>query len=167
MALLGKDWETLEGGRPAPAAPAGGPGADAEAGAMTAFLGRGSKLTGKVTLSGPGRIDGHLEGEISATDALVIGEHATINARITGSSIVIHGTVNGDITARTRLEVRAPGKVTGNIDTKCLVIQEGAVFEGRCTMGGTDAPKVGHDKKAPAHQRAEKPTESAVPPPLS
>src|SRR5258706_8895264 len=48
-----------------------------------AFLGRGSKVTGKLVFEGPVRIEGHVEGEIAAQDTLTIGEGAVINAQIT------------------------------------------------------------------------------------
>jgi cytoskeletal protein CcmA (bactofilin family) len=48
--------------------------------------------------------------------------------------IVIHGTVTGDVVASTRLEIRAPGKIIGDITTPSLVINEGAMLEGRCSM---------------------------------
>ena len=167
MALLGKDWDGTRQGSATPSATMDGRATDTDGGGMTAFLGRGSMLTGKVTLEGPGRIDGQVEGEITAADTLVIGEHAIVIAQITGTSIVIHGTVTGDITARTRLEVRAPAKVVGNLDTKCLVIHEGATFEGRCSMGGADVSKLRKDKNSSVLLRGEKHTEATIPPALS
>jgi cytoskeletal protein CcmA (bactofilin family) len=110
-----------------------------QASATSAFLGQGTRVTGKLTLSGPGRIEGQFEGEIAAEDALVIGEHAVVNAKIHGTTIVVHGHVTGDITARTRVELRAPSKVFGNISAPSLVIHEGVLFDGRCTMGGDAA----------------------------
>jgi len=50
------------------------------------------------------RIEGHVDGEISAQDTLIIGESAVVNAQVTGISIVIHGRVTGDVTAQKRLE---------------------------------------------------------------
>src|SRR5205823_5338528 len=105
----------------------------------SAFLGKGCRVTGKLQFEGTVRIEGHVEGEISAQDALIVGESAVVNAQITGSSIVIHGRVTGDVTAQKRLEIRAPGKLFGNIATPSLVIHEGVVFEGQCAMGGPDA----------------------------
>jgi len=46
----------------------------------------------------------------------------------------IQGTVNGDIIASQRLEIGRAGKVNGNIQTPCLVIEQGAMFEGSCKM---------------------------------
>ena len=81
------------------------------------------------------RIEGQVEGEITAQDTLTIGESAVVNAQIVGNSVVIQGRVTGDVTARKRLEIRAPGKLFGNITTPSLVIQEGVVFEGPVQHG--------------------------------
>jgi len=93
-----------------------------ETSGTSAFLGKGSRVSGKLTFEGTVRIEGQVEGEITAQDALTIGEGAVVNAQITGTSVVVHGKVTGDITARKRLEIRAPGKVFGNISTPSLVI---------------------------------------------
>ena len=103
-----------------------------------AFLGKGSQVTGKVVLAGTGRIEGKVEGEIAAQDTLVIGETAVVNAQVSGETIVIHGRVTGDVTARQKLELRAGSKVSGNISSPRLVVEEGATFEGQCTMGSAD-----------------------------
>ena len=109
----------------------------------SAFLGKGSRVTGKLNFEGPVRIEGQIEGEISAQDTLTIGESAVVNAQITGSTVIIHGRVTGDVTARKRLEIRAPGRVMGNITSPSLVIHEGVVFEGQCTMGDVRAAEKG------------------------
>ena len=102
----------------------------------SAFLGKGSRIVGKLSFEGPARIEGHVEGEILAQDTLTIGESAVVNATITGNAVIVHGRVTGDVTARKKLEIRAPGRLLGNITTPSLVIHEGVVFEGQCTMGG-------------------------------
>lgn len=118
-----------------------------------AFLGKGSRVVGKLTFEGPVRIEGQVEGEITAQDALTIGESAVVNAQIVGSTVVVQGRVTGDVTARKRLEIRAPGKLYGNITAPSLVIQEGVVFEGQCNMGAADAQR--------AEPRAEKERQGA------
>jgi len=118
-----------------------------ESGATSAFLGKGSRVSGKLAFEGTVRIEGHVEGEITAQDTLTIGESAVINAQVTGASVIIHGKVTGDITARRRLEIRAPGKVFGNISAPSLVIHEGVVFEGQCSMSGTEPARVEKDRK--------------------
>ncbi len=160
MAIFGKDRERNDRGYNLPPV-AGSSQGDAAVGerdrskampedgsGTSAFLGKGSRVTGKLNFEGPVRIEGQIEGEISAQDTLTIGESAVVNATITGNAIVIHGRVTGDVTARKRLEIRAPGKLFGNISTPSLVIHEGVVFEGQCSMGGdsqrADKGKVAH-----------------------
>lgn len=105
----------------------------------TAFLGKGTRLSGKISFEGTARIEGQIEGEIVANDTLLIGESALVNAQISGGTIIIHGKVTGDITASKKLEIRAPGRLYGNVTTPSLVIEEGVVFEGHCSMGATEA----------------------------
>ena len=133
-----------------------------ETGGTSAFLGKGSRASGKLTFEGTVRIEGHVEGEITAQDALTIGEGAVVNAHITGASVMVHGNVTGDITARKRLEIRAPGKVFGNISTPSLVIHEGVVFEGQCTMAGTEAGRADKDRKVAFFPKDERPQESVA-----
>lgn len=111
-----------------------------EAAGSSAYLGKGSRITGKLAFEGPVRIEGHVEGEITAQDTLTIGEAAVVVAQISGNAVVIQGRVTGDVVARKRLEIRAPGRLIGNIVTPSLVIHEGVVFEGQCTMG--NAPQA-------------------------
>jgi cytoskeletal protein CcmA (bactofilin family) len=99
------------------------------------FLSQGSRLIGTVAFEGTVRIEGHVEGELSAGDTLIVGESAEVKAQISGTSIVVHGRVTGDITARHHLEIRAAGTVIGHVTTPSRAIHEGAVFDGRCTMG--------------------------------
>lgn len=103
-------------------------------GRADAFLGAGSKVTGTLSFTGPVELDGHVEGEINAKETLTIGKSATINARISGSEILVHGTVNGDIIASRRLALRKPARVTGNISAPSLSVEEGVIFEGKCAM---------------------------------
>jgi len=102
----------------------------------SSVLGRGSRMTGKLAYQGAGRVDGEVDGELSADGMLIIGETAVVTARVEAASILVAGRVTGDITARDRLELRAPAKVFGNITTPKLVVQAGVVFEGQCSMGG-------------------------------
>ena len=99
-----------------------------------ACLDRGSKITGKVSFEGPARIDGEVDGEISAKDSLVISETAVVTAQIRAASVSVAGKVSGDIIATQRIEIRPNAKVSGNLTAPILVVQEGAVFEGHCSM---------------------------------
>jgi cytoskeletal protein CcmA (bactofilin family) len=54
-----------------------------------------------------------LKAKIAAQDTLIVGEPAIVNAQITGNCVIIKGRVTGDIIARKRVEIRAPGKLFG------------------------------------------------------
>jgi cytoskeletal protein CcmA (bactofilin family) len=133
-----------------------------ETGGTSAFLGKGSRITGKLVFEGSVRIEGQVEGEIVAQDTLTIGESAVVSAQINGTSVVVTGKVTGDITARKRLEIRAPGKVFGNISTPALIIHEGVLFEGQCTMGGAETGRVDKDRKVAYLPKDERPGDGAT-----
>ena len=99
-----------------------------------AYLDRGSKISGKISFEGPARIDGEVDGEINAKDALIIGENAIITAQVRAASVSVAGKVSGDITATQRIEIHPSARVNGNIAAPVLVIREGALFEGHCSM---------------------------------
>ena len=112
--------------------------AELDSGRETALLGRGTHIAGKLSFEGKVRIEGDVEGEIVCNGTLHIGEAALVNAQINATNIVIHGKVTGDITATKKLEIRAPGKLFGNVVTPSLIIEEGVVFEGHCSMGARE-----------------------------
>jgi cytoskeletal protein CcmA (bactofilin family) len=112
--------------RPAPA-PAPAPEA-------RAYLDSGSKITGKLSFDGPTRIDGQVDGEITGKDSLTIGETAVVTAQLKAAAIIVAGKVSGDIIATQRIEIRPSARVIGNLTAPILVVHEGALFEGHCSM---------------------------------
>src|SRR6266850_2320275 len=78
-------------------------------------LPEGSTASGKVNLEGSARIDGHFDGEITAKDSIVIGESAMITGDIKAVSIMVSGTVRGDITGSERIEICPSANVFGNL----------------------------------------------------
>jgi cytoskeletal protein CcmA (bactofilin family) len=74
----------------------------------------------------------------------MVGPQARIEANVTAACVIISGQVVGDVTATERLEIRAPGRLKGNINAPLVVMDEGVLFEGHCSMAGTEAlPKDG------------------------
>jgi len=101
-----------------------------------AYLDRGSKITGQISFEGPARIDGEVDGEINAKDSLTIGESAVVTAQIRAASVSVAGKVSGDIVATQRIEIDPSAKLSGNITAPALSVQEGALFEGHCSIEG-------------------------------
>ena len=103
-------------------------------GEITTLLGRGSEFEGKLTFEGTVRIDGKLSGEIFSEDVLVVGEGAMVNAEIDVGVIIVEGNVTGNIRAKRAVELHAPARVKGNIETPSLYIDKGVMFEGFSKM---------------------------------
>jgi len=101
---------------------------------VNAFLGKGTTFEGKMTFEGLFRLDGKFNGEIFSGDSLIIGETGEVQAEITVNTIIVKGKLEGSITAKTRVEIHPPGKILGDIQTPVLVIEEGAIFDGKCQM---------------------------------
>jgi cytoskeletal protein CcmA (bactofilin family) len=110
---------------------------DIKEGLLSGFVGNGTELTGEANFKGMLRVDGHLTGKIRSDDGtLIVSTNGLIDANIEVAVAQIQGTVNGDITATKRIELGRVAKVTGNIQTPSLVIEQGAMFEGNCRMTG-------------------------------
>lgn len=107
------------------------------------ILGREASFSGKLTFEGAVRIDGKFEGEIFTDDLLLIGPGAEVKAKLNVGSVVINGSVEGDIHAKASVEIKAPGKLRGNITTPTLVIEKGVVFDGSCQMSRESQPSGG------------------------
>jgi len=99
-----------------------------------AYLDQGSKISGKLEFQEPVQIEGQVDGEISAKSDLTIGESAVVTAQIKASSIIVAGKLSGEIVASERIEIRPSANVSGNLTTPRLVVHDGAMFEGNCTM---------------------------------
>jgi cytoskeletal protein CcmA (bactofilin family) len=98
-------------------------------------LGPDAEVTGKLSFATPTRIEGKLKGELRASDLLVIGAQAVVQASVQADKLVVLGEVRGNVLGAARVEICAGGRLYGDIETKCLVVQEGATFEGRSKMG--------------------------------
>lgn len=130
--------------------------APAETG-LVGYLYKGSRVSGQLMFQGSARIDGNVEGEIQCYGTLTIGEGAEIRAKISSQVVVIRGKVEGNVTAKEKVELLSPARVVGNISTPRLAITEGVVFDGDCSMGMAKQKSgvasslaVSADKAAPA-----------------
>lgn len=102
---------------------------------LVGHLHKGSRITGQLSFEGSVRIDGSVEGEIRCLETLTIGEGAEVRARISSRVVIVRGKVEGNVTAKDKVELLAPGRLFGNVSTPRLIITEGVVFDGDCSMG--------------------------------
>jgi len=103
-------------------------------GTVRSALGAGTVIQGKLSFDTPVRIDGSLIGEIFSSSVLIVGPQGSVSADINVETLVVFGSVSGEIKARKQLEVFASGEVVGNIITPSLTVEDGAYFDGTCSM---------------------------------
>lgn len=108
---------------------------DIKEGRLSGFVGHGTTLTGETEFHAMLRVDGHLIGTVSSdTGTLIIGTNGQVDANILVAAAMINGTVNGDILATEKLHLGRTARVMGNIQSPRLIVEEGAVLEGSCSM---------------------------------
>ncbi len=103
---------------------------------IKAFLGTGSEFEGRMVFNESMLINGTFRGEISSKDTLVVGETANLQAEVTVGTLIISGRFQGNIKARTHVELRAPAHVSGDIETSSISVEDGVTFNGTIKMKG-------------------------------
>ncbi|MCX8035632.1 MAG: polymer-forming cytoskeletal protein [Candidatus Sumerlaeia bacterium] len=141
------------------------------AGAVESIIGEDTSfIGGKIVSKGMLRIDGRVEGEILAEDAVVVGQTGAVKGPITARTVAVSGKVFGSVIAHERLEIQATGEIHGDFQTASggLIIEGGAKIEGRCLMGirekapdNSGAPRPAVERRPPA----EPPTRDPAPRP--
>ena len=111
------------------------------------FVGEGTHLKGALGFDGAVRVEGHLEGEVLRGDVLIVGERGQVNAAIEVGILQVSGQVHGNIMASQRVELLGPSRVTGTIRTPCLVIWNGAIFNGKCEMITSQGNEAGNHQE--------------------
>src|ERR1700712_3993883 len=97
------------------------------------IIGEGYTFTGEFQGSSVIRVEGKIVGNVNVEAGVILGEKGTIEGDVTTKSAIIHGTVNGNITA-TQLEIKKTGYVNGDIITDTVEIELGAQCNGRLNM---------------------------------
>ncbi len=94
-------------------------------------LGRSLVLRGELTGNEDLLMDGQFDGTINLQDhAFTVGSNGQVKAEIRARQVVVHGTVNGNITAREKVEIRKTGHVIGDLKAAGIAIEDGAYFKG-------------------------------------
>ncbi len=98
------------------------------------LIGVGTVFDGDLSSSETVRIDGVVNGNCTCEKKLILSSEGQVKGNINAQSVIISGKVDGDIVVSGKLELLSTGKIAGNITASSLVIDEGACFDGRCTM---------------------------------
>ena len=100
-------------------------------------IGLNSQFEGRFAVKGAIRIDGKFEGEALIVDKVFIGPKGKVKTNIKASSVVVEGILIGNIQATNRVLLLPTSRILGDIQTPELIIQNGTILEGRCTISRT------------------------------
>jgi cytoskeletal protein CcmA (bactofilin family) len=103
-------------------------------GTLNGFLDKGSHLKGELFFEETFRIDGKFEGKIPGGSELILGDSAEVDAEIHVDRVSINGSLKGSVRAAERIELHPRARVTADLQTPVLRIEEGAFFQGSCDM---------------------------------
>lgn len=101
---------------------------------VNSTIGMDSMFDGRFLVKGNMRIDGTFEGRALLVDQLEVGPKARVKTSISATSVVVEGIVIGNIAASRRILLLATARVLGDLKTPELIIQDGVILEGRCTI---------------------------------
>jgi cytoskeletal protein CcmA (bactofilin family) len=117
----------------------------AEQGSEVTVVGQGAKLEGTVVSAGSLRIDGQVKGQINADGDVMLSPQSQVEADIRAQNVSVAGRFKGNIVVKGKAEIARGGRIDGNVTSKTLVIEEGAIFQGQSIM----------DQQAPAQAAAQ------------
>ena|SRR5947209_19586411 len=107
---------------------------DARQSDLNGFLDSGSHMDGELRFETSFRIDGKFTGSIVSDGDLMVGEGGEIEGELSIGRIFVSGTIRGKVRASRRVQIAPSGKVFADLETPSLEIEDGALFEGRCSM---------------------------------
>ncbi len=113
---------------------------------IDSLIGAGTKIEGNISFAGGLRVDGEIQGNVTAiadqASTLVVSEHASIEGEIRVSHLVANGAINGPVFATESLELQSHARVRGDVHYNTLEMHLGAIVEGRLVHRSSEAKTV-------------------------
>jgi cytoskeletal protein CcmA (bactofilin family) len=109
------------------------------------------ELKGTLRFTGELTFDGKLEGDIQSEGTLNLGDNAVVKGNITANSVLVRGKVNGNVTAKEKIDIKTKTELFGDIRAARLVMEEGVIFVGQTEVNPNKvspiAPRAGEPAK--------------------
>ena len=99
-------------------------------------IGAGTVINGDIRSKGDIRIDGTITGSLHVEGKVVVGETGVVEGDVTCQNADVEGLIKAKISVGDLLSLKATAKVLGEIETKKLAVEPGAILSGTCGMGG-------------------------------
>jgi cytoskeletal protein CcmA (bactofilin family) len=120
---------------------------DLETGRGAASIGKSVTIKGQIFSREDLVVDGEIEGAIELNDhRLTVGPNGRLRAGIKAREIVVLGSIDGNVEALDKIDIRRDAKLVGDIKTARIIIEDGAYFKGSIDIVKTDAPKPAQPK---------------------
>jgi cytoskeletal protein CcmA (bactofilin family) len=107
-------------------------------GALRTVLFPDSSISGKLSYNLPVKIDSRFSGEIKASDLLVVGSNAQVDAHISARQLQVEGKLVGNVQVLGCFEIMPGGRFQGEFKAGELKVHPGAVCEGKGKVLGLD-----------------------------
>lgn len=120
-------------------------------------IGNDTHIKGEMSFKKSVRLVGTLEGRVVGEGELHVAEGARCKADIESPAVVVDGSIEGNVTARDRIQLNAKGVVRGDVRAGKMIMSEGASFYGQCAIGPEavkDGTAVRPGQPQPAHPAA-------------
>ena len=134
---------------------------EAEPRGGAATIGKAVKVVGQIFSREDLYVDGEVEGTVEALEhKLTIGPNGTVRATVKAREVVALGTIQGNVEAADKIEIRKDAKLTGDIRTARIIIEDGAYFKGSIDIVKPEPAKTA--VKAQASNPSAQPTPVAA-----
>ena len=117
---------------------------------FSTVVGKDSHFKGTIGGAGNFIVQGKVEGECDIQGTMVIAEHGHWIGNISAACVLIAGTVDGDVTAKEKMEIISTARIKGKITSAILAIAEGAIHEGVVAMTGKPDVKRFKENREPS-----------------
>ena len=119
------------------------------------IIGPGAVIDGPLTTKDSTRIDGTVKGNVTISGALIVGQEARIDGTVSAMNVYVAGVINGNISSpQGKVEISDTGKVLGDVTCKGIIIDENAVFQGKCEMTNLDKNSAAIAKERAAAEKS-------------
>ncbi|MBR9919193.1 MAG: polymer-forming cytoskeletal protein [Bacteroidetes bacterium] len=115
--------------------PSSSGGGSTQMSAGTCVISKDTSMEGTFRSESDVRMDGYIKGDVHCAKRLVMGQSGTVKGTIIAGSAVIMGKVEGELTVKDTLHLKATAVINGNIKAKVMTVEEGAEFNGECRIG--------------------------------
>ncbi|MGH7556991.1 MAG: bactofilin family protein [Gemmatimonadota bacterium] len=109
---------------------------------LQSLLGQGVECEGTARVEGTLRLDGTFRGNLEVGESLIIGHTGRLEGNAVGRTVVIAGTLEGEVMGTDQVELQKGARLQGDVITRSLVIEPGVFFEGNCRMEFTEADEA-------------------------